>query len=101
MGQATPAPAPRVIEAEKFVVRDADGQARVLLTTNADGTALVTVMDRFGRSRAGIAVNPDHSSAVFLQHRSAKPAVGIAIGSNEIPGALMYDTNGNVIWKAP
>lgn len=67
--QTPPAYVSRVVEAERFVVRDAKGTTRAAIGLAPDGSASLALYDRQGDSRAGLIVRPDGSPGVVFHQR--------------------------------
>lgn len=73
-----PASSPeKAVEAEKFVLRDANGRSRAVLTVSADGSPVLALSDQDGTTRATLAVSADGQ-----------------------PGLALYDEDGRVSWSA-
>jgi hypothetical protein len=63
----------RDLSAEEIVLRDADGMARGVLGTDADGQAHMALSDRDGRERIRLTVLADGSPGVTISDRDANP----------------------------
>ena len=61
------------LSAEEIVLRDADGIARGLLTTDVDGRARLSLTDRDGRERIRLTVLADGSPGVTISDPDARP----------------------------
>ena len=73
LGQAGPA---KVVEAEKFVVRDANGTIRAELFGATDGAAELHLADKDGIHRLSVHVNPDDSAGVAILDKDGKTVRG-------------------------
>ncbi len=78
MGQVAAPKVAKVVEAKKFVARDASGKVRAAFGVLADGIASLVLADRAGKVRAALSV----------------PPLGV-------PGLSLYDKDEKVIWSAP
>jgi hypothetical protein len=81
---ARPAPTRAVVEAERFVLRDASGVARASLSMARDGEPLFLLLDRDGAARAALA--PSHlvlageepgTAVKLLVNRGGTPALRV------------------------
>ena len=113
MGQAGSRIVPEVIEAQRFVVKDASGKsiaalgadrdsAPLLVLMNADGrlaAALdvtaqrkptLTLYDRDGKSRVVLAVDSDGSPALAMNDKTGTPRIGLAVASQGSGGLVLY-----------
>jgi len=66
---AWPDAAGRVVEAERFVLKDASGRTRVELTVLGDGSPTLGLFDRNGLPRALLGLAPDGTPALALLGR--------------------------------
>jgi hypothetical protein len=81
MGQARP----HVVEAQRFVVKDAHGKPRAILGTFGEAAA-VNLYDREGRARAILQVGADGGSRLAFHDREAKSRTLTYVGPD---GAAM------------
>jgi len=79
MGQATSAPVANTIEAERFILRDASGNARASLGVRPDGTAALALADDTHQERAVFTVTAQGLAAVELSERSGRLRAGLAV----------------------
>ena len=86
------AKAPNVVRASKFILEDADGKVRALLTLN-DGPALY-FYDENGKLRAGLGALKGEVSLILCDGNAKRRAVLAA--NMEGPGLGLYDENGKV-----
>jgi hypothetical protein len=61
------------LSAEHIVLRDAEGIARALLATDADGGARLSLTDRDGRERIRLTVLADGSPGITISDPDARP----------------------------
>ena len=126
VGQATskkaepPAWKGRVIEAEKFVLRDKNGKARAALRTFRDSAGLV-MYDKDGKTRLDLTMDKV-GPALVIRDANGKTRItlGECLGSADLrmnhsngkrsvslstnllgPNLELMDSNGKVIWEAP
>ena len=72
MGQTASAPVANTIEAERFILRDASGNARASLGVRPDGTAALALADDTQQERAVLTVTAPFSSMISSAAVSAK-----------------------------
>ncbi|MFQ5989497.1 MAG: hypothetical protein ACE5K9_06250 [Candidatus Methylomirabilales bacterium] len=123
MGQAEKKDVPKAIEAESFVVRDAQGKLRAILGVWQDGEVRLLLPDQEQRSRAILAVKPDGSPylglygedgkrrigmavlpdglALGFAHADGKSRAGLSVWPDGSSTMFLADTDGKVIWRAP
>ncbi len=105
MGQATPSKVAKVIEAEKFVVRDKSGKVRAELSMSADGSPQLILRSSEGKSGAVLAVGTDGSPSLVLYDRNDKPRIGLSVSADGSPDLVMFSRAGKVtgklIWSRP
>jgi len=113
MGQTTPGIVPEVIEAKRFVVKDASGRNLAALGTDRDGAPLLvltnldgglgatlgvtaarrpalTLYDRAGNSRAIMSVDSEGSPSLSLNDKTGTPRVGLAVATQGSGGLVLY-----------
>ena len=88
MGQDTPGKVAMVVEAEKFVLVDAEGRTRAILGAYGAGHGLV-LYDPNGQVRA------------ILGHAELKAARTGVVEQRPVSSLVLIDKDGKVIWKAP
>jgi hypothetical protein len=96
---------PRTVEAEKIVVRDRHGRARITIGTPAfAGTAIdansddpvVWLTDDKGSDRVILATD-----GLSFANNKAKPTVRLSSETEGSPGLKFYGTDGKISWSAP
>jgi len=113
MGQTSPGVVPEVIEAKRFVVKDASGRNLAALGTDRDGAPLLvltnldgglgatlevtaarrptlTLYDRAGNSRAIMSVDSEGSPSLSLNDKTGTPRVGLAVATQGSGGLVLY-----------
>jgi hypothetical protein len=96
--RARPPQLGRIVEAERFVLRDASGKPRAVLGMDADEPGL-WLYDAGGKPRAALAVTADRPGlALYDASGNARAALAVTAGG---PALWLYDKAGNVIWAAP
>lgn len=109
---------PKVVEAERFVLRDRDGKARaelfvdpddglagLLLTTpdgetpialaaRPDGNAALGFRDKDGNDRGGLAVVPDGGMALMLKSQRETPRIALTIPADGTARLGLADGDG-------
>ena len=112
MGQAG-SNIPEVIEAKRFVVKDANGRNLAALGTDRDGAPLLvltnldgglgatlevtaarrptlTLYDRAGNSRAIMSVDSEGSPGLSLNDKTGTPRLGLAVATQGSGGLVLY-----------
>ena len=113
MGQTSPGIVPEVIEAKRFVVKDASGRNLAALGTDRDGAPLLvltnldgglgatlevtaarrpalTLYDRNGNSRATMSVDAEGSPSLSLSDKTGTPRLGLAVATQGSGGLVLY-----------
>ena len=127
MGQAgakQQAPATKVVEAEKFVLRDKDGRQRGSWGVDPDGSTALSLRDKDGKERGiwvvspewGTAlilcdpdgklrgdwtVRPDGSTRLSLRDKDGRQRGGWAMLPDGTASLSIYDEQGNSVFSAP
>ena len=113
----------RVIEAERFVLRDSAGRARAELGVDGEhsvalrfkdadglprltvgienGTALVVLNEQGGKLRAGLVTLPHGAPALSLYDGSGKARAEFALNRDGAPAIAFYDRDGFGIFSTP
>jgi hypothetical protein len=66
------APSERTVEAERFVLKDAEGRERARLALALDDLVSFVLLDANGTSRAVLAAAPDGTTGLMLNNREGK-----------------------------
>ncbi len=88
MGQVLPKAVPKVVEAERFVLRDARG--KMLATLGTDGLVLA---DQNGKFRAALGVGTDGSASLIFDDQNEKPRVTLGVLDDGTPHLALLDQN--------
>lgn len=92
MGEAIPRA--RIVEAQKFVLKDAEGRVRVELGPgDTDRSIALRFRDEVGAPRLALGIEND-SSLLVLSDRTGRPRVGVVTLGDGAPGLTFYDATG-------
>jgi hypothetical protein len=98
LGQSAPRSAPgggRVLEAERFVLRDARGRAGATLGWEADGAPRLAVHDPAGHPRAVMTVGAGGAPGLtLLDPDGATARAALVVGPDGAPGFALFDPAG-------
>jgi len=117
-------PRGRVVEAQKFLLKDAAGNIRAELGPSEndkqvalrfrdtvglarvtlgleDETALLVQADKNGKPRAGLVTLGQGSPAFTLYDTTGRPRVEFGVAREGEPHAALLDARGGSAWKAP
>jgi len=114
------APTAKEVRAKRFVVEDANGKSRAMLTVNKDDPGLA-LLDKNGKPRATLIVgkrgaglvlwNKNGKSGVMLSLSNDQPALMLSDAKGKTraalnvnkdgAGLLLIDAKGKIIWGAP
>ena len=122
MGQAGKT-VPRVLEAERFVLRDAAGRARAELGMDGEqsvslrfkdadsmprltvgtenGSALLVVNEQGGKVRAGLVTLPHGAPALTLYDAAGKARAELTLNREGAPALAFYDRDGFGTFSTP
>jgi hypothetical protein len=120
MGQK---PAPRVVEAERFILRDAAGRARAELVVDGEqsvalrfkdadsmprlslgtenGAAVLVLNEQGGRVRAGLVTLSHGAPALTFYDSNGKNRAELALTREGAPALTITDRDGFLAWKTP
>jgi hypothetical protein len=88
MAQTAIRSTPKVVEAERFVVRDTNGAPRGVWDSSAGGVGLY---DDGGKPRAMLVLGPDGTPRVTLADQSGKPRVSLGVAADGTPRLVLTD----------
>jgi len=117
-------PRGRVVEAQKFLLKDATGRVRAEIgPTESDKeialrfrdavglprvtvglqeeTSLLVLSDKTGRPRAGLVTLAQGAPAFTLYDTTGRPRVELGLAREGDPHAALLDARGGPAWKAP
>ncbi len=90
---ANRAEVPKEVAAERFALRDKDGNDRIVMSLTPSGMPFIFLMDKAKEQRVGIFVDEDGSPGIHLRDKQGKKRVMIAVPqATDSPGILMQDT---------
>ncbi len=90
----------RVVEAEKFVLRDLVGKARAALSTMPDGSVGLAILSADGKSLS-LSAEGDGTMGLTMYDKSKKLRAEIFTLADGSAGLALYDASGKAMWKAP
>lgn len=93
MGQAVAKAVPKVVEAERFVLRDTTGKPRARLSLLPDGGTGLTLFDQNGKARAGLGLLPDGWPALTLVDQNGKLRAKLSLLPDGRPALTLADQN--------
>lgn len=95
VGQAVANGSARVIEAEKFVLRDASGASRTELTVLPDGSPTLGFLDKDEKPRALLGLAPDGSPGLAFLDTNEKARLTLTFAGGA-PAIAVIDKEGRV-----
>jgi hypothetical protein len=120
MGQK---PLPRIVEAERFILRDAAGRVRAELAVDAEqsvalrfrdpdnmprvsigtenGASVLVLNEQGGKVRAGLVTLPHGAPALTLYDPNGKNRAELALTREGSPALTILDRDGFLAWKTP
>jgi len=98
---AAQATANRVVEAEKFVVRDASGKIRAELGAPPDGRVALTLFDRDGGLRVELRVLTNGRVGLLLYDKNGKSRAALRVLAEGGPVLGLFDKDEKLLWQAP
>lgn len=93
MGQALPTR--RTVDAEEFVLRDAAGTPRAVLSLKAEGAPTLAFFDPSGKTRAWFGVRGGGSPYLLFADHAGKPRAGLSVKDDGSPELTFIDLTGN------
>src|SRR5574337_355803 len=90
----------RVIEAEKFVLRDLVGKTRAVPSTMPDGSVGLAILSADGKSLS-LSAEGDGTMGLTMYDKSKKLRAEIFTLADGSAGLALYDASGKAMWKAP
>jgi hypothetical protein len=101
MGQSKPDNIAKVIDAERFVVRDTSGAVRAVLGVNPDGNMGLEVRDRNGKAGVALGMGANGNPALRLDGKEGKTGIALGVRSDNTSAMEFYNNEGKIIWAAP
>lgn len=96
MGQGETRDVKKVVEAEKFILRDAQGKIRAGLALNPDGALRLLLADKAGKPRADLSVLDDGRAGLSLIDKNGVIRAGLTLLPTGAPDFGLADAKGNV-----
>ena len=93
------APPSKTLEAELFIVRDAQGKARMILAVGDEGPAL-TLLDKDGKLRVNLGVDKEGPSLDLLD-AAESPRAQLMITDDKGPRLNLVDNKGSQVSLRP
>ncbi len=117
-------PRGRIVEAQKFVLRDAEGRVRAelgpadsnrsialrfkdeigsprLILGVENESSLLALSDRTGRPRVGVVTLADGAPGLTFYDATGRARAELGLGREGDPSAALLDARGGPVWKAP
>ena len=101
MGQSKSDHISKVVDAERFVVRDASGAVRAVLGVNPNGNMGLEVRDKNGKAGVALGMGTNGNPALRLDGKQGKTGIALGVRSDNSSAMEFYDTEGKVVWAAP
>jgi hypothetical protein len=101
MGQSKPDQIAKVIDAERFVVRDTSGAVRAVLGVNPDGNMGLEVRDRNGKAGVTLGMGANGNPALRLDGKDGKTGIALGVRSDNSSAMEFYNNEGKIVWAAP
>lgn len=101
MGQAKPASIAKVLEAERFVVRDTSGSVGAVLGVTPDGNMGLEIRDKNGKAGVALGMGTGRNPALRLDGQDGKTGIALGIRSDNSPALEFYGKDGKLVWTTP
>ncbi len=101
MGQAKPSSVAKLVEAEKFVVRDAGGGVGAVLGVTTDGNLGLEIRDKGGKAGVTLGMGASGNPALRLDGKDGKAGAALGVRSDNSAGLELYDKDGKIVWATP
>ncbi len=96
MAQALPSAAPKIVEAESFIVRDAGGKVRGAFGVGDDGSLGIYLNDSKNTQRITLDIATNDSPGLDFYDASGRMRATLAVGPEGTPGLGLYDQSGKL-----
>lgn len=94
MGQALPTTVPKLVEAERFMVRDTAGKPRATLGLLPDGSPSLNLIDTDGNIRMAVGMKTDGSPSLNLYDKSQTNRAVLATLPDGSPALVLFNKAG-------
>ncbi len=94
MGQALPSKVAKLVEAEKFLVRDAAGKPRATLGLLPDGSPSLNLIDKDGNIRMAVGMTPQDTPSLNLYDKTLTNRAVLATLPDGSPALVLFDKAG-------
>ena len=91
MGQSALTNIPKVIDAERFTVRDANGMPRASWGIGSTGALIMGINDRDGKTRMTLGVEPDGSPSLDLRGKDGRRRFILFVKDDDRPELALFD----------
>jgi hypothetical protein len=91
MGQSPPTNMPKIIEAERFTVRDANGMPRASWGIGPTGALVLGMNDKDGKTRITLGVEPDGSPSLDLRGKDGRRRLIMFVKGDDRPELILFD----------
>ena len=93
-GQASRPSVPKVIEAERFTVKDANGTPRASWGIGSTGALVLGFLDKSGKTRITLSVEPDGSPVLYLYGKDQTRRFLLHLNESDLPELALFNTQG-------
>jgi hypothetical protein len=84
----------RTIEAERFTVKDTDGNPRASWGVGSDGRVTLGFAEKNGKTRITLSVEPDGSPVLYFYGKGETSKVLLHVNNNDSPELIFLDRRG-------
>jgi hypothetical protein len=93
-GQASRPRVPKVIEAERFTVKDTNGTPRASWGIGSTGALVLGFFDKSGKTRITLSVEPDGSPILYLYGKDQTRRFLLYLNEGDLPELALFNTEG-------
>lgn len=94
MGQALPSSVAKLVEAERFLVRDTAGNPRATLGLLPDGSPSLNLIDKDGNIRMAVGMKPEGSPSLNLYDKTQTNRAVLATLPDGSPALVLFNKAG-------
>ena len=94
MGQALPGKVAKLVEAERFLVRDTAGKPRATLGLLPDGSPSLNLIDKNGNIRMAVGLTPEDAPSLNLYDKAETTRAVLATLSDGSPALVLFNKAG-------